>query len=102
LTRQTEKVGDVTIDVPPSFITGVGGTFEARIIFDRLLVCKLTNEALDEVRRMEQAENRNLKKTRLLNGILEGLNSLFKATSAKTRRLRIIRNAHHGILPHSR
>ena len=62
-----DQVSDFTIDMSPAFITGIEEHFpEARITFDKLLVCKLMNEALDEVRRMEQIENRGLKKTRFI------------------------------------
>jgi transposase len=49
------QVSDFTIDMSPAFITGIEDhSPEARITLDKLLVCKLLNEALDEVRRMEQ------------------------------------------------
>ncbi|QVL35747.1 transposase [Aminirod propionatiphilus] len=62
-----DQVSDFTIDISSAFIAGIEEHFpEARITFDKLLVCKLMNEALDEVRRMEQIENRGLKKTRFI------------------------------------
>ena len=61
------RIQDFTIDMSPAFIAGIEEHFpEARITFDKFHVMKLMNEALDEVRRMEQVENRGLKKTRFI------------------------------------
>ena len=61
------RIQDFTIDMSPAFIAGIEEHFpEARITFDKFHVMKLMNQALDEVRRMEQVENRGLKKTRFI------------------------------------
>lgn len=62
-----ENVRDFSIDMSPAFIAGIREHFlESRITFDKFHVMKLMNEALDEVRRMEQRENKGLKKSRFL------------------------------------
>jgi len=62
--------GDVTdfcCDMSPAFISGIESNFEnAAITFDRFHVMKLMNEAVDQVRREEQAHNANLKRTRYI------------------------------------
>ncbi|MGV8128111.1 MAG: ISL3 family transposase [Methanothrix sp.] len=62
--------GDVTdfcCDMSPAFISGIESNFEnAAITFDRFHIMKLMNEAVDQVRREEQAHNANLKRTRYI------------------------------------
>lgn len=54
-------------DMSPAFISGIESNFEnAAITFDRFHVMKLMNEAVDQVRREEQANNANLKRTRYI------------------------------------
>ena len=51
----------------PAFISGIEETFEqADITFDKFHVMKIINSAVDEVRRQEQKERPELKKTRYL------------------------------------
>jgi transposase len=62
--------GNVTnfcCDMSPAFISGIESNFEsAAITFDRFHVMKLMNEAVDQVRRQEQAHNASLKRTRYI------------------------------------
>jgi transposase len=49
----------------PAFISGIEKTFDnAEITFDKFRVVKVLNAAVDEVRRQEQKERPELKKTR--------------------------------------
>jgi transposase len=51
----------------PAFISGIESNFKnAAITFDRFHVMKLMNEAVDQVRREEQAHNSSLKRTRYI------------------------------------
>jgi transposase len=62
----------------PAYIKGVTGSLpKARITFDKFHVMKLVNDAVDQVRRMEQKDKNNLKSTRYLwlknpNNLSEG------------------------------
>ena len=62
--------GNVTnfcCDMSPAFISGIESNFaNAAITFDRFHVMKLMNEAIDQVRRQEQAHNASLKRTRYI------------------------------------
>lgn len=64
------NAGNVTnfcCDMSPAFISGIESNFEkAAITFDRFHVMKLMNEAVDQVRRHEQAHNAGLKRTRYI------------------------------------
>ena len=52
-------------DMSPAYIRGIEDTFEnAAIAFDKFHIFKVINEAVDEVRRMEQKTRPELKKTR--------------------------------------
>jgi len=54
-------------DMSPAFISGIESNFaNAAITFDRFHVMKLMNEAIDQVRRQEQAHNASLKRTRYI------------------------------------
>jgi transposase len=56
------KVKDVSMDMSPSFISGVSEYFpKAEIHFDRFHVVKLLNEAMDKVRQAERKEHDELK-----------------------------------------
>jgi transposase len=56
------KVHHASIDMSPSYISGVTGAFpKAEIHFDRFHVVKLLNEAMDEVRKLERREHSELK-----------------------------------------
>lgn len=62
-----EDVADFCCDMSSAFISGIESNFEnAAITFDRFHVMKLMNEAVDQVRRDEQAHNANLKRTRYI------------------------------------
>jgi transposase len=55
---QPEQVKEVTIDMSPAFIAGVGEQLpEASITFDKFHVIQALNKAQDEVRRMERKQN---------------------------------------------
>ncbi len=61
------NVTDFCCDMSPAFISGIESNFEnAAITFDRFHVMKLMNEAIDQVRRQEQAHNASLKRTRYI------------------------------------
>ena len=60
-------VTDLCCDMSPVFISGIESNFKnAAITFDRFHVMKPMNEAVDQVRREEQANNANLKRTRYI------------------------------------
>lgn len=62
-----ENIENFSIDMSPAFIAGIEEHFpESQITFDKFHVMKLMNEAVDEVRREEQKENKDLKKTRFI------------------------------------
>jgi len=54
-------------DMSPAFIKGILTEFpHSSIVFDKFHVMKLVNEAVDDVRRIEQQRNRVLKNTRYI------------------------------------
>jgi transposase len=56
------KVNHVSMDMSPSFISGVAENFpKAEVHFDRFHVVKLLNEAMNEVRQSERKEHVELK-----------------------------------------
>lgn len=56
------QVKHASMDMSPSFISGVGEYFpKAEIHFDRFHVVKLLNKAMDEVRQLERKEHTELK-----------------------------------------
>lgn len=60
-----EKIVDFCSDMSPAFISGIESNFpNAHITFDKFHVMKLVNEALDKVRRQEQATQPELKHSR--------------------------------------
>lgn len=60
-------VEEVCCDMSPAFISGTEQHFpETHITFDKFHVLKVLNEAVDEVRRQEQQDRPELKKTRYL------------------------------------
>jgi transposase len=62
-----EAVTEVCIDMSPAFIAGTAASLpKAEITFDKFHVIKIINEAVDQVRREEQKEREELKKTRYL------------------------------------
>lgn len=57
-----ENIEQVSIDLSPSFISGVSKEFEnASIIFDRFHVKQLLNKAMDDLRKQELREHQMLK-----------------------------------------
>jgi transposase len=57
------QIAEVSMDLSPAFIAGVGETFaQAKITFDRFHVVKLLNEAMATVYKMERAEHAELRK----------------------------------------
>jgi transposase len=59
------QITDFCSDMSPSFISGIEENFpEACITFDKFHVMKMVNEALDKVRRQEQASQPELKHSR--------------------------------------
>ena len=62
-----DNVQYVCCDMSPAFIEGVENDISnASIIFDKIHVMKMTNAAVDVVRRTERSENLVLKKTRYI------------------------------------
>lgn len=62
-----KKIKEVCCDMSPAFISGVEDNFEnAQITFDKFHVMKIINNAVDEVRRQEQKERPELKKSRYI------------------------------------
>jgi len=62
-----EAIEEVCCDMSPAFIGGVETHFpEAELTFDKFHVLKIINEAVDKVRRQEQKECPELKKTRYI------------------------------------
>ena len=62
-----ERVRAITMDMSRSYITAANETMgQAAIVFDRFHIMKKLNEALDKVRRREQKEHQQLRKTRYL------------------------------------
>ena len=60
-------VREICCDMSPAFIEGAGDYFvNATITFDKFHVMKIINEAVDQVRRQEQKERPELKKTRYI------------------------------------
>ena len=58
----TEQIKNISIDMSPSFISGVLEEFSnSSIVFDKFHVVKLLNEAMDEVRKKERREHAILK-----------------------------------------
>ncbi|UNC92824.1 ISL3 family transposase [Candidatus Contubernalis alkalaceticus] len=64
---EPENVKDICCDMSPAFIKGAEENFpHAAITFDKFHVMKILNEAVDQVRRQEQLENKYLKSTRYI------------------------------------
>lgn len=62
-----EQIRQVCMDMSPAYIAGVEAYLpDAEVIFDQFHLIKLANEAVDKVRREEQRERPELKKTRWL------------------------------------
>jgi len=62
-----QRVRAITMDMSKSYISAANETMEqADIVFDRFHIVKKLNEAVDKIRRSEQKEHYELKKTRYL------------------------------------
>lgn len=62
---QADRIQDACCDMSGAFISGIEKIFEnAEITFDKFHVVKILNDAVDEVRRQEQKERSELKRTR--------------------------------------
>lgn len=62
-----DHVTDFCCDMSPAFIKGVEDNFEAaEVTFDKFHIMKVINEAVDEVRRQEQKDRPELKRTRYI------------------------------------
>lgn len=62
---KADRIQDASCDMSRAFISGIENTFHnAKITFDKFHVVKILNAAVDEVRRQEQKERPELKKTR--------------------------------------
>jgi transposase len=62
-----EQISDICMDMSQAFIKGAGEQFpRANITFDKFPLMKLLNEGVDEVRREEQKEHPELKRTRYI------------------------------------
>jgi transposase len=63
----TEQIEEFCSDMSPSFISGIMQHFpKSHITFDKFHVMKMVNEAVDEVRREEQKDVMELKKSRYI------------------------------------
>ncbi|QZT34570.1 ISL3 family transposase [Caldalkalibacillus thermarum TA2.A1] len=61
------QIEECCCDMSPAFINGIESTFpNAKITYDKFHVMKMVNEAVDTVRRAEQKEVDDLKKTRYI------------------------------------
>lgn len=64
---ERSQIKEFCSDMSPSFISGIEENFpEASITFDKFHVMKMVNEALDKVRRQEQATQPELKHSRFV------------------------------------
>ena len=62
-----EAIRSITMDISRSYIAAASETMsQADIIFDRFHIVKKLNEAVDKIRRREQKEHEELKKTRYI------------------------------------
>jgi transposase len=62
-----ETIAEFCSDMSPAFIKGVSSNFpDAHLTFDKFHIMQVVNDAVDEVRRQEQQERPELKKTRYI------------------------------------
>lgn len=62
-----DGIGELCMDMSPAYIKGARESFpDAEITFDRFHVVKLLNEAVEKIRRTEQKERPELKRSRWL------------------------------------
>jgi transposase len=63
----TEQIEEFCSDMSPAFISGITEHFpKSHITFDKFHVMKMVNEAVDEVRREDQKDVIELKKSRYI------------------------------------
>ncbi len=78
-----ERIGEICMDMSKAYMKGAREEFpDAGVTFDRFHVVKLLNEALEQVRRAEQKERPDLKRTRWI-----WLKNRRKLTVAQKRKL---------------
>jgi len=83
-----ENLSQMCCDMSPAFIKGITENFpDASITFDKFHVVKILNEAVDQVRREEQKQRPELKKTRYL--WLKNPGNLKKSQGTRLRELRL-------------
>jgi len=76
------NISQFCCDMSPAFIRGIEDNFpDGYITYDKFHIMKIMNEAVDQVRREEQAENALLKKTRYI--WLKNLSRLTKKQKKK-------------------
>lgn len=64
---EPEKIREFSCDLSPAFISGIEEHFtHAKITFDKFHVMKLLNRAIDETRRTEQIDEKDLKSSRYI------------------------------------
>ena len=81
-----KNIKKVCCDMSPAFIKGVAENFsQAKVTFDKFHVMKAVNKAVDQVRRNEQSDNKELKKTRYI--WLKNKNNLTKKQQEKFKSL---------------
>jgi transposase len=62
-----EQIRELCMDLSPAYLKGAREVFpQAEVTLDRFHISKLLNEAMDQVRRQEQKEHPELKRTRYL------------------------------------
>jgi len=77
-----DAIENICCDMSPAYIKGSKDNFpNAKVTYDKFHVMQKVNEAVDEVRRMEQKENNELKKTRYI--WLKNPNNLTKEQKEK-------------------
>lgn len=105
-----ENVTDFSLDMSKAFIKGIREEFEhAELTFDKFHVIKLMNDAVDEVRRMEQKGCPGLKRTRFIwlkneKNLTESQREAFdelKLSTLKTARAYRIRLALQDLYDHA-
>jgi len=81
-----ERISDISMDMSGAFIKGGAEQFPlAKITFDKFHLMKLLNEGVDEVRRQEQKERPELKRTRYI--WLKNPDSLRRSEAERLREL---------------
>ena len=92
-----EQIQEACCDMSPAFIAGIENTFpQAEITFDKFHVMKLLNEAVDQVRRDEQKDQPELKKSRYVwlknpENLTATQQTMLENLNVKTRNLKTAR-----------